>query len=125
MRLHCWNYTGNYLERECWRLTIRTMNINGETWHMVPWLRHFFYGHVEAHAPCHLQKCREKKHVGTEMQRCGGEEVEECEGTGVLRCKGMEMRKCRGVEMWRCGGAKMWRCGDAGEQKCGDAEIER
>lgn len=90
MRLHCWNYTGNYLKRGCWGLTIRTVKINGETWH-IPWLRHFFYGQVEARAPCHLQKCREEKRGSMEMQRCGGAEVEECGGTGVLRCKGMEM----------------------------------
>lgn len=93
MRLHCWNYTGNPLERGCWGLTIRTVNINGEAWHMVPWSRHFFHVHVETRAPCHLQRGEAWRNGDAEMwmQRCGGAEVEECGGTGVLRCKGMEM----------------------------------
>lgn len=121
MRLHHWNYTGNYLERGCWGLTIRTMNMNGESWQVVPWLRHFSYVHVEAHAPCHLQKCREEKHGGTEMQRWGCRD-----GAEVQRCGGAEeVRKCRDEEMMqRCrNNLNMWRYEDACSSLLGHEEL--
>lgn len=107
MRPHHWNYTGNYLERGCWGLTIRTVNMNGESWQVVPWLRHFSYVHVEAHAPCHLQKCREETHGGTEMQRWGCRNVEvwrcrscrDVDAEMVQRCRDVEVQRCRGEEM--------------------------